>query len=107
MERKSGETWREKIAGLREAAEEAGRPELMLANNEFGLGKPVYLEGFNRFTKSMVAVELAMEMYIAGYDVAAFWDNHDGGHNDHDDQGDTRFNSMEKLLETVSFPNIR
>ena len=27
----------------------------------------------------MVAVELAMEMYVAGYDVAAFWDNGDGG----------------------------
>ena len=93
MERKSGETWREKIAGLRQAAEEAGRPELMLANNEYGLGEPLNLEGFNRFTKSLVAVEFAMEMYVAGYDVAAFWDNHDGGNKNHDDQGDGKSNS--------------
>ena len=36
---------------LRVAAEEAGRPELLLANNEYGLGKPSILVGFNRFTK--------------------------------------------------------
>lgn len=40
LERKTGQTWREKIAGLREAAKEAGRPDLLMANNEFGLGKP-------------------------------------------------------------------
>ena len=32
----------------------------------------------------MVAVELAMEMYVAGYDVAAFWDNGDGGDGGHE-----------------------
>ena len=35
----------------RVAAEEAGRPELLLANNEYGLGEPSNLVGFNRFTK--------------------------------------------------------
>merc|ERR1719506_287843 len=82
VERKSKQTWRAKIEGLRKAAKEAGRPELLLANNEYGLGKPASLVGFNRFTKSMVSVEFALEMYVAGYDVAAFWDNSDGGHSD-------------------------
>lgn len=63
MEHKSGQTWRDKIAGLRAAAKEAGRPDLMLANNEFGLGKPAALVGFNRFTKGLVNVEFALEMY--------------------------------------------
>ena len=42
------------IEGLRAAAEEAGRPELLLANNEYGLGKPNSLTGFNRFTKVLM-----------------------------------------------------
>jgi hypothetical protein len=79
-----------------------------LANNEFGLGKPTNLEGFNRYTKSMVVVEFALEMYVAGYDVAAFWDNSDGGSADHDDQmlfssgADWRFNPMHIGLELLA-----
>lgn len=84
MEHKSKETWQAKIAGLRAAAAEAGRPELLLANNEFGLGKPSLAfsdagGAWTRFLRSMVNVEFAMEMYLGGYDMAVFWDNHDGG----------------------------
>jgi len=86
VERKSKQTWRTKITELRKAAKDAGRSNLLLANNEYGLGKPSSLVGFNRFTKSMVATEFALEMYVAGYDIAAFWDNSDGGSKDHDDQ---------------------
>lgn len=35
VEHKSGQTWRDKIAGLRAAAVEAGRADLLLANNEW------------------------------------------------------------------------
>jgi hypothetical protein len=79
VEHKSKSTWRAKIAGLRAAAAEAGRPELLLANNEYGLGKPAALTGFTRFGKGMVAAEFALEMFVGGYDMAAFWDNGDGG----------------------------
>jgi len=84
IEHKTKETWRDKIAGLRVAASEAGRPDLLLANNEFGLGKPglAFSDAggpWTRFLKSMVSVEMAMEMYIGGYDIGVFWDNHDGG----------------------------
>ena len=85
LERKSNQTWRDKLTGLRAAAKAAGRPELLLANNEFGLGKPSALVNFSRYTKSLVVVEFALEMYVAGYDVAAFWDNGDGGMTDHTD----------------------
>ena len=71
-------SWRDRIAGLRTAAREAGRPDLLLANNEFGLGKPPSMVGFSRYAKSMVVVEFAMEMFVGGFDVAAFWDNGDG-----------------------------
>ena len=99
LERKTMQTWREKPAGLRLAAAEVGHFDLLLANNEFGLGNPNRLVGFTRFTKSLVVTELSMEMYKGGYDVAAFWDNHDGGHSGHSDhmlmatdEGPYRFN---------------
>ena len=80
LEHKREQSWRAKIAGLRAAAKEAGRPELLLANNEYGLGKAAAFDGsWNRFAKSMVVVELGLEMYVSGYDIACFWDNGDGG----------------------------
>ena len=68
--------WRDRCAEIRAAAVEYGRPDLLVANNEYGLGNHKDLIGFTRFTKSLVNVELAMEMYIAGFDMAVFWDNH-------------------------------
>ena len=78
-------SWPARIKLLRAAAKEAGRPDLLLANNEYGLGKPPFMSGFSRFTKSLVVVEFAMAMFLGGYDVAAFWDNGDGGNVDHQD----------------------
>jgi len=108
VERKSNETWRDKLSKLRAAAVAAGYPQLKLANNEFGLGKSDRLVGFNRYTKSLVAVEFAMEMFIAGYDVAAFWDNGDGGKARNEEQmllstaTGYRFNPMHFGLEMLA-----
>ena len=52
-----------------------------------GLGKPSSFapsatpggKDFTRFSKSLLAVELGLEMYESGYDMACFWDNGDGG----------------------------
>jgi len=93
-------TWRARLAELRSMAGTIGRPDLMLANNEYGIGKDEYAVGFNKYTKSLLAVEFAMEMYIGGFDMAAFWDNHDRGapvDRDRmltDTQADYRFNPM-------------
>ena len=86
MEHRKHYTWRGKIAALRAAAAAVGRADLLLANNEYGLGKPPTLVGFNRYTKGLVVAEFALEMFVGGYDMAAFWDNSDGGHLDHGDQ---------------------
>ena len=49
-------------------------------------------------------------MYVSGYDVAAFWDNGDGGHADHDDQmllstaSGYRFNPMRLAIEMSRVP---
>eukprot|EP00448_Togula_jolla_P017521 CAMPEP_0170575298 /NCGR_PEP_ID=MMETSP0224-20130122/3790_1 /TAXON_ID=285029 /ORGANISM="Togula jolla, Strain CCCM 725" /LENGTH=427 /DNA_ID=CAMNT_0010898075 /DNA_START=153 /DNA_END=1436 /DNA_ORIENTATION=+ len=79
VEHRSKLTWRQRVLQVRQAAHSAGRPDLLLANIEYGLGKPMYMTGFNKFTKSLVCVEFAMEMYISGYDLAVFWDTFDGG----------------------------
>lgn len=109
LERKTMQTWREKPAALRLAAAEVGHFDLLLANNEFGLGNPNRLVGFNRFTKSLVVTELSLEMYKGGYDVAAFWDNHDGGHSGHSDhmlmatnEGPYRFNPSSIGLQMLA-----
>lgn len=64
---------------MRAAAKAAGHPNFLLANNEYGLGKESNFVNFSRFDKGMVNIEFAMEMYIGGYDMAALWDNSDGG----------------------------
>lgn len=81
LEHKSGQSWGDKIAGLRKAAVAAGRSDFILANNEYGLGKPnLFFDGnFTRYTRALVVTELALDMYASGYDIAAFWDNGDGG----------------------------
>mmetsp|Transcript_22243 Transcript_22243/g.63118 ORF Transcript_22243/g.63118 Transcript_22243/m.63118 type:complete len:576 (+) Transcript_22243:67-1794(+) len=113
MEHKSKESWRQKLTNLRQAAKEAGRPELLLANNEFGLGKPntAFSDSggeWTRYLKSLVAVEFALEMYVSGYDMAVFWDNGDGGnklHSTHmlmDSSSSYRFNPMHFGFEMLS-----
>jgi hypothetical protein len=113
VEHKTKETWRQKIQGLRAAAREAGRPELLLANNEFGLGKAgaAFSDAggaWTKYLKSMVAVEFALEMYVSGYDIAVFWDNHDGGDKSNrdqklmDTQSDYRFNPMHFGFEMLA-----
>jgi len=94
------------LKALRAAAEEAGRPDLLLANNEYGLVKPpTFAPDFDRYTKAMVVTEFALEMYVSGYDMAAFWDTSDGGHLDHsehmltDTSSSYRFNPMHFGLE--------
>jgi len=82
VEHKTGKTWRDRQAEVRAKADSMGRPDLLIANNEFGLGKSANLADFNRFTKSLVNVELAMEMFIAGFDMAVFWDNAASGMDD-------------------------
>lgn len=79
MEHKSKQTWREKLLDLRATTKSLGKPDFLLMNNEYGLGKASAFAGnWSRFDKGLVAVELALEMYQSGYDIACFWDNGDG-----------------------------
>ena len=70
-----GKSWRHKIADLRKATVEAGYPDLLLANNEYGWGKSDHYSGFNKFTSGLLMIDFLQEHFISGYDMACFWAN--------------------------------
>ncbi len=71
----SGKTWRQKITDLRQAADEAGYPNLLLADNEYGWGSGINYTGFNKFTMGLLQIDFLQEHFISGYDMACFWAN--------------------------------
>ena len=80
--------WRERTRELRYKLGQMGLDDFLLANNEFGLGhKQMYFD-FTRYTKSMINIEMAMEMYKSGLDMMALWDNTDSGHSRSSHPGD-------------------
>lgn len=60
---------------MRQAAAEAGYPDLLLADNEYGWGGKCITPGFNKFTMGLVQMELLQELFIYGYDMSCFWAN--------------------------------
>ena len=64
----------EKIWRFRDVAKEMGYPDLIMANNEWGLGGR--MEGFNKYTKSLVMVEYLQDMFMGNYDMACLWNTH-------------------------------
>ncbi|MCK4958698.1 MAG: hypothetical protein KAT00_04850 [Planctomycetes bacterium] len=100
----SGRTWREKIAELRTAAMEAGYPNLLMANNEYGLnGSTSKYYGFNKYTKGLVVVDFLQEMFIAGYDMACFWATvKSGDHKLMDKSNNYRMNPMHFGFELLA-----
>lgn len=86
---KGGRVWRAAANVYRRAAAAAGRPTLLIANNEYGLG-PNHLEGFDRYTYGLILCEFLMELLIGNWDRTAFWSNVLGADPDptaRDDQG--------------------
>ena len=71
---KGGRVWRDAARVYRRAAASAGRPKLLIANNEYGLGGS-HIEGFDRYTYGLVLCEFLMEMLIGNWDRTAYWSN--------------------------------
>ena len=72
------QAWRERSFEIRRAAAEAGYPKLLIANNEYGLGKPKLVStklGFTRYTVGLLLTEFTMEHIVGNYDMACFWAN--------------------------------
>jgi hypothetical protein len=74
-DRKDGNrAWRFAANKYRNAASAAGRPNYLVANNEWGLGKDINLTGFTRYTQGLMLTEFAMELAIGNWYSACFWD---------------------------------
>ncbi|WP_136063307.1 hypothetical protein [Pontiella sulfatireligans] len=75
IDHRRARTHRDLADTLRAAAADAGYPDLLMANNEYGIGKNQYIEGFNRYTVNLVVIDFLQELFIGNYDRSAFWDN--------------------------------
>ncbi len=65
--------WRDEVPALQQAAIEAGYPDLKFANNEYGLGKNSNLIGFDRYSKSLLIVDLLQEHFIGNWYMSCYW----------------------------------
>lgn len=68
-------TFRHRTKAMRKVLEEIGvKKDFMLANNEFGMNWHVKsYPGFNRYSLSLVNLELGLEMFKSGLDQMALW----------------------------------
>ena len=92
-----------KIAGIRAKATELGYPDLLVANNEWGLS--IKMKGFDKYTTSLVAVEYLLDLFQNGFDMACFWNTQwPGKAHAHllDFRDDYAFNPIAKGFELLS-----
>jgi len=68
-----GRAWRDAIPILETAASNAGFPDIKFANNEYGLGKGSNLDGFNRYTKNLLVIDMLQEHFLGNWYMACYW----------------------------------
>lgn len=69
----SNRVWRDQIPLLQKAAEEAGYPNIKFANNEYGIGKGPNVLGFDRYSKSLLVIDMLQEFFIGNWYMACYW----------------------------------
>ena len=67
-----GRAWRTTLPALKAAAVAAGYPNLLFANNEYGHGSGNHT-GFNKYTQSLVAVDLLQEHFLGNWYMSCYW----------------------------------
>lgn len=67
-----GRAWRTTLAALKAAAVAAGYPNILFANNEYGHGSGNHT-GFNKYTQSLVAVDLLQEHFLGNWYMSCYW----------------------------------
>lgn len=72
--RNNNRAWRFAANTYRQAAAEAGRPDLLIANNEYGLGSGINILGFTRYTRALLMTETLMEHFIGNWFSSCYWD---------------------------------
>ena len=75
-ERKRGQ-FSARARDLRAYARDLGRPDLIFANNEYGLAqfREERFVGFDRYLYGLVSIEFLQDLFIGQFDMAAFWSN--------------------------------
>ena len=66
-----------RAVALRSYARKIGYPNLIFANNEYGLAqfKKDRFVGFNRYNYGLVAIEFLQDLFIGQFDMSSFWSN--------------------------------
>ncbi len=70
----SNRAWRIAANTYRKAAATAGRPGLLIADNEYGIGSSSNFLGFTRYTTGLLLTEFLMEHFIGNWFSSCFWD---------------------------------
>ena len=65
-----------RIKKLRKVAKDAGYPDLLFANNEYGLhaSKNRFVD-FSRYSKSLATLDYLIDLIVGDYDMTSFWSN--------------------------------
>lgn len=66
--------WRDIANKCRAAAARDGRKNYLIADNEYGLGKPPSRTGFDRYKEGIVLADILQEHFIGRWDMACYWD---------------------------------
>ena len=69
-----GRVWRTAADEYREFAKEVGRGDLLIANNEYGMGSGKNMPGFDRYSKGLLMTEMLMEHFVGHWDMTCYWD---------------------------------
>jgi hypothetical protein len=65
--------WRNEVPSLQLAAVKAGYPDLKFADNEYGLGKSVNRTGFDKYSNSLLVIDMLQEHFIGNWYMACYW----------------------------------
>jgi hypothetical protein len=65
--------WRNEVPSLQQAAVKAGYPNLKFADNEYGLGKTNNRIGFDKYSNSLLVIDMLQEHFIGNWYMACYW----------------------------------
>ena len=65
--------WRNELVALRAEAVATGNPDLLFANNEYGHGKGDRALNFDKYSKSLLVIDMLQEHFIGNWDMACYW----------------------------------
>jgi len=75
LDRKNARAWRDAANSYRDIAKSLGRPGLLIANNEYGMGKSKNYDGFDQYSKALLLTDMMQEFVLGNWFTTAFWSN--------------------------------